>query len=77
MINVTMTDTFGGELNYSWVERRTIEIDDYISDRALIRQVKKALGVSHVKHVKIIDTFDFLRIDLIGTNVAITMESSN
>jgi hypothetical protein len=77
MINVTMTDTFGGELNYSWVEYRTVMIDDYTSDRALIRRVKKLLGVSHVKHVKTIDTFDFLRIDLVGTNVAITMESSN
>lgn len=41
-----VTDTFGGESNYSWVKRGTVETkegEDF-SDRAAIRRVKKAIG---------------------------------
>jgi len=41
-----VTDTFGGEANYSWVKRGTIECrkgEDY-SDLAAVRRVKKAIG---------------------------------
>ncbi len=40
------TDTFGGEANYSWVTRGEVE---FKNERDIVRQVKKALGMSGVK----------------------------
>lgn len=42
------TDTFGGEANYSWVKRASIEFGDDPSDVALMRRAKAALGLSGV-----------------------------
>lgn len=45
-INYELTDTFGGEANYSWVKHGVIparEGEDY-SDLAAVRRVKKAIG---------------------------------
>lgn len=49
-IQYEMTDTYGGEANYSWVKRGKIECkpgEDY-SDLAAVRRVKKALDMSGV-----------------------------
>jgi hypothetical protein len=43
---VEYTDTFGGEANYSWVQRHEIVADPGISDRALARRAKKLCGIS-------------------------------
>lgn len=46
-----LTDTFGGESNYSWVRRGTVECkegEDY-SDLAAVRRVKKAIGWNGIK----------------------------
>lgn len=43
------TDTYGGEANYSWVKRATIEADAAISNLALIRRAKAALGLSGLR----------------------------
>ena len=43
------TDAFGGEANYSWVQRATIEVPDNLSDRAIVRRAKKALGVEGMR----------------------------
>ena len=43
---VELTDTFGGEANYSWVKRKTLIVPDTITDLALIRRAKSALGIS-------------------------------
>lgn len=43
------TDTFGGEANYSWVKRATIEAGDEPSDLALMRRAKAALGLSGLR----------------------------
>jgi hypothetical protein len=43
------TDTFGGEANYSWVKRATIEAGDEPSDVALMRRAKAALGLSGLR----------------------------
>lgn len=37
------TDTFGGEANYSWVKRGTVEATD---ERAAVRAAKKAAGLT-------------------------------
>lgn len=46
--NVEYTDTFGGEANYSWVKRVTIEAPDTASQLMLVRRAKKALGLTHL-----------------------------
>jgi len=46
VIQWEMTDTFGGESNYSWVRRGVVDTkegEDF-SDLAAIRRVKKAIG---------------------------------
>lgn len=50
-IHWEITDTFGGESNYSWVKRGKIECkpgEDY-SDLAAVRRVKKAIGWNGTK----------------------------
>lgn len=43
--DIELTDTFGGEANYSWAKRQTIEVPAAISDRALIRRAKREIGL--------------------------------
>jgi len=44
-----MTDTFGGEANYAWVRRGVVELKEGASDLALVRAVKRALGLEGVR----------------------------
>jgi hypothetical protein len=48
-IQYEMTDTFGGEANYSWARRGELEVPWQTSDLAIVRRVKKALGLEGVK----------------------------
>ena len=48
-INCEMTDTFGGEANYSWVRRATVELSQDASRRAIVRAAKSALGINGVR----------------------------
>jgi hypothetical protein len=41
-----MTDTFGGEANYSWKRQVYIDLSDTASDLRVVRAAKKALGIS-------------------------------
>jgi hypothetical protein len=41
-----LTDTFGGEANYAWVRRATFEAPSNISDLAIVRRGKAALGMT-------------------------------
>ena len=43
------TDTFGGDANYSWVQRHTLHAGESISDRALVAMAKKEIGLTGVK----------------------------
>jgi hypothetical protein len=43
------TDTFGGEANYSWVQREELTLSDSASDLSLVRAAKSALGLSGVR----------------------------
>ncbi len=45
---VEHADTFGGEANYCWVRRHTIEGEN-ISRRSLVRQAKALCGLSGVR----------------------------
>lgn len=44
--NIEVTDTFGGEANYSWVQRYTLDLLDTISNYALVRRAKREIGWS-------------------------------
>jgi hypothetical protein len=48
-IEAEYTDTFGGEVNYCWVKRASLEIADYPSETAIRRRILKALGLSGVR----------------------------
>jgi hypothetical protein len=41
-----MTDTFGGEANYSWVKRLRFAMPDDASRRSLVIRAKKLLGMT-------------------------------
>lgn len=41
-----LTDTFGGEANYSWVRRETFDVPAGASDRSVVIAAKEALGLT-------------------------------
>jgi hypothetical protein len=46
--DVEHTDTFGGEANYSWCTRKTLQIPIHATDRQIVRTAKAALGMTGV-----------------------------
>jgi hypothetical protein len=48
-IDIELTDTFGGEANYSWVRRYTLDTPENISQRALVRRIKSIAGLTGVR----------------------------
>lgn len=54
---VEYTDTFNGEANYSWVKRRSIQLDGGLSDRQVFIKAKKLMGLYGVRGTKL-DTGD-------------------
>jgi hypothetical protein len=42
--SIEVTDTFGGESNYAWVRRYTLEVPEKTSKLALMRRVKRLIG---------------------------------
>ena len=68
----TLTDTFGGELNYSWARRATIEAPSNASDSLLIRRAKRALGISGRHRLE--SWGETLAVFPVGTCTAITIE---
>jgi len=47
--NIEVTDTFGGESNYSWVRRYTVEMPDESSNLAIMRRAKREAGYSGIR----------------------------
>ena len=43
LYDLELTDTFGGQANYAWVQRKTIELPDTASDRQVVTAAKAAL----------------------------------
>lgn len=46
---VTVTDTFGGEANFSWVRKYSFSAPPDASQRLLMRRAKAAAGMSGVR----------------------------
>lgn len=44
--NVEYADTFGGEANYSWVRRETVEAPGNVTQRELMRRAKAVIGLT-------------------------------
>ncbi len=49
VFDVEYTDTFGGQANYSWVNRKQITVKRGSSDLSVVRAAKKAVGLSGVR----------------------------
>ena len=47
--DIEVTDTFGGQANYSWVDRYVIRAPSDISDLALVRRIKSVTGHSGIR----------------------------
>ena len=47
--DIEVTDLFGGEANYCWVNRYAIRMPDDISDLALVRRIKSVTGYSGIR----------------------------
>lgn len=48
-LTLEYTDTYCGDPNYSWARRVNLTVPDNISDRALMRRAKAAIGLSGVR----------------------------
>ena len=42
--DIEVTDTFGGEANYAWVQRKTLTVSDDASDLTIVRRAKALMG---------------------------------
>jgi hypothetical protein len=51
-LSCELTDTFGGEANYSWVRRADLELPDTATPRQQITAAKAALGLTGCRCVK-------------------------
>lgn len=47
--DIEITDTFGGEANYSWVRRHSIEMPEKTTDLALVRRAKRKAEWSGIR----------------------------
>jgi len=42
-IKIELTDLFGGEANYSWVKRETLDLPESTKDREIVKAAKAAM----------------------------------
>lgn len=49
VVQIEITDTYGGDANYSWVRRSKIEGMEGKSDLAIVKAVKKQIGWSGIR----------------------------
>lgn len=74
MFLLEMTDTFGGETNYSWVKRiENFTIPENCSYQKKIKLIKSALELDGEKFKKTFASGDFEAWDLKGANVRIML----
>ena len=49
VLKTELTDTFGGEANYSWVQRDVVELPEDASTRIIMRRAKGAALLAGVR----------------------------
>jgi hypothetical protein len=64
-IKFEVTDTFGGEANYSWVNRESHKAEKYPSRLALVRALKKFAGLTH-QRCSVSDFGDMVEVRPVG-----------
>ena len=64
--DVEMTDTFGGEPNYSWIKRGTTLVQEGASRLSIVRAIKRELGISGTR-CRVTDHGDMLELKAYGT----------
>lgn len=80
-MRIEMTDTFGGELNYSWVKRTNTSelielglLQENFTDRQLLKAIREHFDLGSVKLIKKIDCGDFFKMyKLSGYCIALTI----
>ena len=65
-----LTDTFGGEANYSWVQREQLKINANYEGGWIVRTAKAAFGLTSVPH-KTTDLGGSLRIEFPSINAVL------
>ena len=68
--NLELTDTFGGEANYSWVKRDTLNMPDNASRRMIVRRAKAWAGITN-QRCEVYDAGDIIDIRPRGVCVAL------
>ena len=71
--DITVTDTYAGELNYSWVHRHEIEAPADIRTPQLVRRAKREAGLSG-RHTTA-DYGDSVTVRMHGACIAMTVEA--
>jgi len=56
------TDTFGGDANYSWVNREDVMIPSQYSGPWVVRRAKEIMGLTQLQHTTA-DFGDCIRVD--------------
>ena len=46
LVKVEVTDTFGGEANYGWCRRFSMDMPESVSNYSVVRRAKKEIGWS-------------------------------
>lgn len=62
-----LTDTFGGEANYSWVNREEINVNANYSRSWIVRKAKEAMGLTGMRG-ETEDTGYYIRVDFPNYN---------
>lgn len=69
-VSFEYTDKFGEDANYSWVERKTVEVLENVSDIYLIRLAKKEMGIN-LRHKTPENIGDTIRLDFYKSNAVL------
>jgi hypothetical protein len=74
-MRIEMTDTFGGESNYSWVKRVEVELPESCSNRQKLALVREALELPTGLKLRLnFDSHGLERYDVVGSCVCIFLE---
>ena len=69
--NVTLTDTYGGVPNYSWVQRGEIQVKDEITSKGLSIHGRAAVGMTGIRSSCFVDHGDMIQIDFSPLNLVL------
>jgi len=74
-MRIEMTDTFGGESNYSWVKRAEVELPENCSNRQKLALVREALELPKGLTLRLkFESHGLERYDISGACVCIFLE---